>query len=203
MAKTTISKRLWKYAKNFGVFLFVGASLVALFFLSRWLMRSNDLSPDGSAARIRADRSFQQEDWANASVNYQRMLDADPFNPTAQYRKSYSLHQQFIAALKQQSESGQRSAEVNRLAGEAIASYQASLDYPHLRDRAHYNIACIHAQLGDKEQALSELTKAMRLGISRHFVSQDSDLQILHDDPRYQALFENITTNQHRGIIVD
>jgi hypothetical protein len=54
---------------------------------------------------------------------------------------------------------------------------------------AAYNIACCHAQLGDKEAALEWLQKSLDLGFRdlRH-VREDDDLRSLRDEPRFRKM---------------
>jgi predicted esterase len=52
----------------------------------------------------------------------------------------------------------------------------------------HYNLACAHAQLGRKDEALSELEKSVELGFedSEHIL-KDDDLTSLRTEPRFTA----------------
>ncbi len=50
----------------------------------------------------------------------------------------------------------------------------------------HYNLACSYALLGKKEEAFSELKKAVRLGYSDpDHMRADPDLESLRGDPRF------------------
>jgi tetratricopeptide (TPR) repeat protein len=54
---------------------------------------------------------------------------------------------------------------------------------------AAYNIACCHALLGEKEQALKWLEKSFAMGWRRlHEARADADLKSLHGDPRFREL---------------
>jgi len=54
---------------------------------------------------------------------------------------------------------------------------------------ARYNLACSFALIEKKEEAFASLEAAVRMGY-REFehLKKDPDLNILHDDPRFQAL---------------
>ncbi len=52
-----------------------------------------------------------------------------------------------------------------------------------------YNAACFFAVIGDKDQALNYLEKAFELMVGgRDWALHDADLDVLRDDPRFQAL---------------
>jgi len=52
-----------------------------------------------------------------------------------------------------------------------------------------YNVACVYALAGSSEEALDHLDKAIRNGFGhREWVENDSDLDSIRDQPRFQAL---------------
>ncbi len=53
----------------------------------------------------------------------------------------------------------------------------------------HYNLACSLALVGDKDDALEALERAIKLGY-RDFdhMKKDSDLKTLREDPRFKSL---------------
>lgn len=55
---------------------------------------------------------------------------------------------------------------------------------------APYNVACFEALAGDKDAAFSYLQQAMRIDTQavRSFAPGDSDLDSLHDDPRWKKV---------------
>jgi hypothetical protein len=61
---------------------------------------------------------------------------------------------------------------------------------PDWQGGVHYNAACSLALVGDKDAALEELKKGLDLRPGLKTWSRlDSDLDVLHDDPDYQAYF--------------
>jgi len=64
-------------------------------------------------------------------------------------------------------------------------------DAPDWQGTVTYNLACHYALIGEKDQALTTLDKALHLnpGLAE-WSKQDSDLASLHDDPKYQSLVE-------------
>ncbi len=56
-----------------------------------------------------------------------------------------------------------------------------------------YNIACVYAGLGRKEEALSLLARNFDRGFGdREWVIRDPDFEVLRDDPRFQALLAKL-----------
>jgi len=60
----------------------------------------------------------------------------------------------------------------------------------------HYNLACSHSLLGQIDEALAALRRAIELGY-RDFnhLQRDPDLENLRRDPKYLALLEEIARN--------
>jgi hypothetical protein len=58
-------------------------------------------------------------------------------------------------------------------------------DSPSLR----YNLACLEALTGNREQALASLRRALELRAElSHWTREDDDLESLRDDPEFRAL---------------
>lgn len=56
-----------------------------------------------------------------------------------------------------------------------------------------YNVACFFVIQGDSDRALELLEKAVDMGFGdRAWMENDSDLEPLHDDPRFKALLDRI-----------
>ncbi|MFC3717397.1 TPR end-of-group domain-containing protein [Luteimonas soli] len=56
-----------------------------------------------------------------------------------------------------------------------------------------YNIACFYAEQGNRTRAIELLEKAVQMGWGdRAWMENDSDLDPLHDDPRFKALLASI-----------
>jgi len=59
----------------------------------------------------------------------------------------------------------------------------------------HYNLACSHARLGRKDEALTELEKAVGLGFEdATLIEKDNDLASLREEPRYRELLAKVRT---------
>jgi serine/threonine protein kinase/Flp pilus assembly protein TadD len=56
-----------------------------------------------------------------------------------------------------------------------------------------YNMACFFAVQGEHDEAISCLEKAVQLGFGlRDWIENDTDLESLHSDPRYQAVLQRM-----------
>jgi adenylate cyclase len=56
-----------------------------------------------------------------------------------------------------------------------------------------YNVACVYALQGNTEQAIDCLENALKHGFAhKAWIEHDSDLNALHDHPRYQALLQRL-----------
>ena len=65
-------------------------------------------------------------------------------------------------------------------------------DSPEWIGLVFYNTACSYSLLGNKKEAIEELRKALAARPNLvDWSKQDPDLEPLHNEPDYQALYEN------------
>jgi Flp pilus assembly protein TadD len=77
--------------------------------------------------------------------------------------------------------------------GKAAAMAEQALKQAQDEPVVLYNVACFYAEQGDKERAVDLLERAVNLGWGdRAWMEHDSDLDPLHDHPRFQALISRI-----------
>ena len=56
-----------------------------------------------------------------------------------------------------------------------------------------YNVACVYALAGSSEEALDHLDKAIQNGVAhREWLENDSDLDSIRGEPRFQALLRKL-----------
>ncbi len=104
-----------------------------------------------------------------------RVLEVDPVNTRA-----LSLGARALADLGE----ADRALEWCRRAVE-VAPDDVSLGY---------NAACVHAKLGQRQEALARLERNFARGIGkRDWVERDADWDTYRDDPRFRALLEELT----------
>lgn len=117
-----------------------------------------------------AAQAFQAQDWAKAVEQYRALTSSQGNQAVVWFRLGYALH-----ALGRYQE--------------AVSAHQKASEFAPVRATALYNLGCAHALLGNKDQALLELTKAVDSGFRTvQQFEQDSDLDSLRDHPRYTAL---------------
>ncbi len=121
-----------------------------------------------------ADGLFQAQEWGDAAAAYGAIVEEQPRNPIAWLRLSIALH-----------EGGdvERAAEAHRKVAE----------FPFLRSRGMYNLACAEALLGRKEAALEALAGALEAGfLDVDQFERDTDLAGLRGEARFGELREQL-----------
>jgi tetratricopeptide (TPR) repeat protein len=118
-----------------------------------------------------AEAKMAAQEWPAASSLWEQVVAANPTMP--RYWDQLGRSRQLAKDYRK-----------------AISALEMSLElgagYPF---NTAYNIACSYAQLGEKDQALKWLEKAMDLGYRNlQVVRIDTDLKLLRDDPRFIKL---------------
>jgi tetratricopeptide (TPR) repeat protein len=119
----------------------------------------------------RAEALTKEKKWPEAAAAWQKVVDANPHLGRAWRELGTALlrkgdYRKAIPAFERTRELGS--------------------GYPF---NAAYNIACCHALLGEKEQALDWLQKALDLGFrSLRQIREDNDLRSLRDDERFKKM---------------
>jgi len=73
----------------------------------------------------------------------------------------------------------------------AIKRFNDAINVKHDYPDAHYNLACLYAQINDAARSLSYLKKAIRYNPKvRHWAENDGDLKALVDLPEFKKLLE-------------
>ncbi|MDQ1640158.1 MAG: hypothetical protein QOF62_3497 [Pyrinomonadaceae bacterium] len=118
-----------------------------------------------------AESTTTQKDWKAAAGYWAGVVAENPVNARFWEQYAQSLYR-------------------NKEYKQAISAYQKALELgAGVPGNQAYNIACCYALLGDKQSALNWLEKAFALGFRRLENAQtDSDLQTLHDNPRFLKL---------------
>lgn len=75
----------------------------------------------------------------------------------------------------------------------AIANLRAAISLGDVDGQIHYNLACLLAQKGEKEDSVRELAAAVKKGYSnRALIERDPDLDPLRDDPRFREILNGL-----------
>jgi tetratricopeptide (TPR) repeat protein len=119
----------------------------------------------------RAEALTGQKKWPEAAAAWQKVVDANPHLGRAWRELGTALL---------------NAKEYRR----AIPAFEKALELGSgYRADAAYAIACCHAQLGEKEQALAWLQKALDQGLRRiDRIAEDPVLVALHDDERFKKI---------------
>lgn len=74
----------------------------------------------------------------------------------------------------------------------ALEAFDRSRELQPTNPDIHYNVACVHARLGDRARALNALNQAVALGFALpEQMNADDDLKsLLGDDPEFKALLK-------------
>lgn len=84
-------------------------------------------------------------------------------------------------------EAGQQ-LRANQIQEEAAAQL---MRFPEMQSAAHYNLACFYALNGQPQKALNKLREALQTNPAlRDWSRQDADLNSLHGDSEYEALYQ-------------
>lgn len=134
--------------------------------------------PDSAADAAAAEVAYTAKDWNRAAELYARLSAADSKAPRYWYRlgvarQSLGQREQALTAFTKALETGAPAATVR------------------------YNLACVHASMGDKEAAFRELAEAVKQGFNQpEQLTADSDLAALRSDARFAPLVENARHNE-------
>ncbi|GEM_PF-706382 len=80
----------------------------------------------------------------------------------------------------------------------AIREKNLRPDHPRIIE-SYYNLACVSALQGDREDAIRFLGESIRRGFALSVVFTDSDFLSLHGDPEFEALLDDVRRRIERG----
>jgi tetratricopeptide (TPR) repeat protein len=130
------------------------------------LAQLQSVSPE---QRKQADALYQAQDWKKARAAYEQIVQLEPKNAGAQNRLGACLH-----GL------GEDARALEALGQSLALSPTASV---------MYNLACVHACLGHKDEALAWLEKCAQNGFAQgEQLRADKDLASLRKEPRFEAV---------------
>ena len=132
----------------------------------------------GDAAAAAADAAYVAKDWSKAAALYQQLTASEPNVPRYWYREAVAL--QSLGKHEQ-----------------ALAAFAKALEVGVPAQVVQYNVACVHASMGQKDEAFRELADAVKQGFNQpEQMENDADLAPLRADTRFTALVEEARRNQ-------
>src|SRR5947209_20038518 len=172
--RTTIYIRLlWKEANQmYRPVMFLARPLLAALVLlcaAHSLTYAQSVTP----AMQRANNLFEAKKWTEAAEAYKAVVKAEPENARAWYRLASAQYQPGDFAS-------------------AAESFQKNISLTN-NPTAIFNLACVYARMNEKDKAI-EWLKRLYAPDAKSFVYlsfdlNDSDLNSLHDDPRYKEIW--------------
>jgi putative intracellular protease/amidase len=134
-----------------------------------------------ATARQEADAAFAARDWQKAAAAYRKLPDAET-DVVACHHIGYCLHA--LGKLDEALPWHERAAALRE-------------KDPQLGARATYNIACVHALKGNKDEAIAALKLTVERGFkSAEHLRRDDDLASLREDQRFKDLLAALQTQQ-------
>jgi beta-lactamase regulating signal transducer with metallopeptidase domain len=142
--------------------------------------KSEFLSLDRFPRRGSEKSNYSVERWAQAIEEYRDYVGDHPSSGRGWHNLGWALHH-------------------SERFEEAIEAFEkaAALDFQ--PGRAQYNLACSYAMLNRPDAALDALESAVESGTAHYgHLENDSDLDNLRDEPRFQALLERLEAEKER-----
>jgi beta-lactamase regulating signal transducer with metallopeptidase domain/tetratricopeptide (TPR) repeat protein len=136
---------------------------------------AEDLSLHNHQSRIVANEpQYSKRRWASTVEHFDSYVRRNPNSGRAWFNLGFALHY---------SQQHQRATD----------SFQRAINLGYRIPTAMYNLACAHAMLGQKDLAFQWLERSERAGFELdNYLYNDEDLEILHDDPRFEAMAQRI-----------
>ena len=117
-----------------------------------------------------AQRLLRQQDWAAAADAYEQVVRDNADDGANWFNYGFALH-----SLKR--------------CDEAIKAADKAVELGYRPATAMYNIACAHALMGHKDEALAWLEKSLTTGfVQDELMRTDTDLASIRDDTRFKKL---------------
>jgi Flp pilus assembly protein TadD len=128
---------------------------------------------------------LKEEKYGEAAARFEALAAADPKDGHAVLMQGYALH------------------AAGRL-DEALPVHQRAAQFPELRATALYNVACVHALKGEKEQAFAALDESIKAGFAgADHMKKDEDLKSLRSDARFAAALQAASANPKKDMKKD
>ena len=157
--------------------------MIAVAAVFGWLAVAGSVAEDELELALERGRSLHSEQrWADAEVQWGRVLELESVNAEAWHKLGYAQHR--MAKWRPASIAHQRATQV------------ATEDDAEIRLRAYYDLACCWVQLGQRADAIHALESAVKAGLNNpEYMLADPHLEALSEEPG----FERIIADLRRG----
>ncbi|MEZ6095622.1 MAG: hypothetical protein R3C03_15575 [Pirellulaceae bacterium] len=160
-------------------------------------------SADVSATRRLADQYFDAERWDTAEIEYQRLVEEDPYNSPAWFRLALTKLKRLgkIDASTSNSENAEAAMDEQQveLLQATRSAFANAMESPSFRNESRHLLAKLETQLGNLKTAVSWLDEAVKDGYSiRGGLLSDSSFESLASVDGFQAVVAQERENAER-----
>jgi len=122
----------------------------------------------------KAEALWEAEEWEAAAKAFEELLEREPEHPGFAFRAAFAWHSAGML-------------------DKAIPAHKRAAEFEQVRATALYNLGCAYALQGRSDAAFDALREAREAGFDQlDHMRQDPELDSLHDDERWDSLFEPV-----------
>lgn len=136
-----------------------------------------------SDLREKAEVAWKTKNWTEAAAAYGKLTEVAAKDGQAWHRFGYALHA--LGKLE-----------------EALPVHKRAAEFPGVGATATYNVACVYALTGKKDDAIEWLGKAVKAGFNnKAHLAQDGDMDTLRADPRFKEILGGLKAPTATGYV--
>ncbi|MCH2183621.1 MAG: hypothetical protein MK108_16605 [Mariniblastus sp.] len=141
---------------------------------------AESMAQEVSFDRRQAEQLYNEKNWVQSAVHFERLVQDDPFNGHAWFFLGYSYNRQQIPfytlvnrELRRTTPDPQKITQWNdqlKVAMQrAVPPLIRATDFPRYRNQARFMLARMHAYHGDRDMALQYLSEALQDGFISNY----------------------------------
>ncbi len=149
---------------------YLAHSLALCMFLCPTLSAQEKEKTSAAVLRKQAQTLVDEGKWTDAAAVFEAIVEIDGNDAKSWHMLGYTLH---------------AAGDLDQ----ALEAHKKAAKFEEVAQVATYNIACVYALQGDKDQAFAYLGKALDAGWDGiDHMATDPDMDNLRDDPRYKKI---------------